>query len=165
MLAGSEAVVERAHLMLERLGGATMHRAGIAAAAGLVALDTMIDRVADDHRRARALGERIASIPGVALRPATIETNIVLADVSATGIDPFDLVALLRAAGLGVMERDTTRIRFVTHRLIGDEEVERAASILAEVVERHAVPPPPDLPTISELETFDGPEWDDEDPS
>ena len=162
MLAGSQAVVDQARLMLERLGGATMHRAGIAAAAGLVALDTMVDRVADDHRRARALAERIASIPGLTLRPATIETNIVLVDVAATGIDPFDLVELLRAAGVGVMERDTTRIRLVTHRLIGDEEVERAAAILAEVVERHAVPPPAELPAgVDERETFDGPEWAD----
>ncbi len=53
VLAGSEAVVERVRLMLQRLGGASVHRAGIAAAAGLVALDTMVDRVADDHRRAR----------------------------------------------------------------------------------------------------------------
>lgn len=161
MLAGSSAVVERAQLMLERLGGATMHRAGIAAAAGLVALDTMIDRVADDHRRARELAERIAAIPGVTLRPATVETNLVLVDVSATGIDPFDLVDLLRDAGLGVMTRDTSRIRLVTHRLTGDTEVEEAASILAEVVERHAVPQLLDLPTVSERETFEGPEWDD----
>ena len=58
VLAGSDAVVGRARTMLHRLGGASVHRAGIAAAAGLVALDTMLDRVADDHRRARALGGR-----------------------------------------------------------------------------------------------------------
>lgn len=163
MLAGSRAVVDRAGLMLERLGGATMHRAGIAAAAGLVALDTMLDRIADDHRRARDLAARIAAIPGVALRPAVVETNIVLADVSATGIDPFDLVELLRAAGLGVMERDTTRIRLVTHRLIGDADVEQAAAILADVVERHAAPPPELVETgVDEHETFEGPEWAEE---
>ena len=85
MLAGSEAVVERVRLMLHRLGGSSMHRAGIAAAAGLVALDTMVDRVADDHRRARELGALLAAIPGIRIRPEVIETNIVLADVTATG--------------------------------------------------------------------------------
>ena len=55
VLAGSEAVVERARLMAHRLGGGSVHRAGIAAAAALVALDTMVDRIADDHRRAREL--------------------------------------------------------------------------------------------------------------
>jgi threonine aldolase len=141
VLAGSDAVVERAGLMLDRLGGSSVHRAGIAAAAGLVALDTMVDGIADDHRRARELGARLEEVPGITLRPAVIETNIVLADVTETGIAPSELVPLLDAAGLRVMERDTSRVRLVTHRLIGDDEIERAAAIFAEVVERHAVPP------------------------
>jgi threonine aldolase len=160
LLAGSEAAVERAELMVHRLGGGTMHRAGIAAAAGLVALDTMMEQIADDHRRARELGGRLAAIPGITLRPATVETNIVLVDVTATGIHVSDLVELLDAAGLRVMERDLSRIRLVTHRLIGDEEVERAAVIVAGVVERHAVPPL-ELPYVDEFETFEGPEWND----
>ena len=86
VLAGSEAVVERARLMAHRLGGGSVHRAGIAAAAALVALDTMVDRIADDHRRARELGVLLAAIPGVRLQPETVETNIVLADVSGTGL-------------------------------------------------------------------------------
>ena len=69
VLAGSEAVVERARLMLHRLGGASVHRAGIAAAAALVALDTMVDRIADDHRRARELADRLAAVAGPRARP------------------------------------------------------------------------------------------------
>ena len=149
VLAGSDAVVGRARTMLQRLGGASVHRAGIAAAAGLVALDTMLDRVADDHRRARALGSGLAAIPGVSLRPEAVETNIVLADVSGTGIAPSELVSLLTDAGLRVLERDTSRLRLVTHRLIGDDEVERAVAIVAETVERHAVPPL-ELPEIDD---------------
>ena len=78
-----------------------------------------------------------------------LETNIVLADVSGTGIAPEDLVSLLEEAGLRVLERDTSRIRLVTHRLIGDEDVERAVAIVAETVERHAVPPL-ELPEIDD---------------
>ena len=141
VLAGSGQVVERARLMLQRLGGATVHRAGIAAAAGLVALETMVERVADDHRRARDLGRLLAAIPGVKLRPEVIETNIVLADVAETGIEPAELVALLEAGGLRVMERDTSRVRLVTHRLIGDEEIERAAAVFGGIIDRHSVPP------------------------
>jgi threonine aldolase len=141
VLAGSEAVVDRARKMLHRLGGSSVHHAGIAAAAGLVALDTMVDRVADDNRRARALAAGLAAVPGVSLRPEVVETNIVLADVSGTGIAPSELVSLLADAGLRVLERDTSRIRLVTHRLIGDHEVERAVVIVAETVQRHAVPP------------------------
>jgi threonine aldolase len=150
VLAGSDAVVARARTMLHRLGGSSVHRAGIAAAAGLVALDTMLDRVADDHRRARALGAGLAAVPGVRLRPAEIETNIVLADVSATGVAPAELVSLLADAGLRVLERDTSRIRLVTHRLVGEEEVERAVAIVAETVARHGVTPPePPEPDVS----------------
>ena len=149
VLAGSDAVVGRAGAMLQRVGGASVHRAGIAAAAGLVALDTMLDRVADDHRRARTLGFGLAAIPGVTLRPEVVETNIVLADVSETGIAPSELVSLLDAAGLRMLERDTSRVRLVTHRLVGDEEVERAVAIVAETVERHAVPPV-ELPEIDD---------------
>jgi threonine aldolase len=151
VLAGSEAVVGRARTMLQRLGGASVHRAGIAAAAGLVALDTMLDRVTDDHRRARALGSGLAAIPGVSLRPEVVETNLVLADVSGTGIAPFELVSLLEGAGLRVLERDTSRVRLVTHRLVGDEEVEHAVAIVAETVERHAVPPV-ELPVVDDWE-------------
>jgi threonine aldolase len=139
VLAGSEAVVDRARLMLHRLGGSSMHRAGIAAAAGLVGLDTMIDRVADDHRRARELGALLAGIPGLRLRPEVIETNIVLVDVTGSGRTPSELIPLLDAAGLRVLERDSTRVRLVTHRLVGDADIARAAEIMAEVVERHAV--------------------------
>jgi threonine aldolase len=149
VLAGSDAVVGRARTMLHRLGGSSFHRAGIAAAAGLVALDTMIDRVADDHRRARALAAGLGAIPGVRLRPEVIETNIVLADVSGTGIAPPELASLLADAGLLVLEADTSRIRLVTHRLIGDDEIDRAGAIVAETVARHAVP-------LLEL-----PDWDD----
>ena len=134
LLAGSEAVVERAATILHRLGGATMHRAGIAAAAGLVALETMVERLADDHRRARDLAARLSGIPGLALRNDPVETNIVLVDVTATGATAATLVEKLDAAGVRAMERDVRTLRFVTHRLIGDEDVERAAELIAGVV-------------------------------
>jgi threonine aldolase len=131
VLAGSEAVVDRARLMLQRLGGASVHRAGIAAAAGLVALETMIDRVAEDHRRARELARLLSQIPGLRLRPERIETNIVLVDTSRTGLLPDELVGPLAERGVLAMELDTNRVRFVTHRLIGDADVKRAAELVA----------------------------------
>jgi len=148
VLAGSDAILGRARTMLHRLGW-SVHRPGIAAAAGLVALDMMLDRFADDHRRARALAAGHAAIPGVSLRPEVIETNIVLADVNGTGIAPTALVSLLADAGLRVLERDTGRVRLVTHRPIGDDEIERAVAIVAETVARQAVPPL-ELPVIDD---------------
>jgi threonine aldolase len=141
VLAGSEAVVERARLMAHRLGGGSVHRAGIAAAAGLVALDTMVDRIADDHRRAHELSLLLAAIPGVRLQPDEVETNIVLADFSGTGLTSEQLIPLLEEAGLRAFERDLNRLRFVTHPLVGDAEIEQAVAIVRGVVEPNAVPP------------------------
>jgi threonine aldolase len=134
LLAGSEAVVERASTVLHQLGGATMHRAGIAAAAGLVALDTMLERLADDHRRARGLAARLARVPGLELRNDPVETNIVLADVSGTGVAAEKLVELLHRAGVRALSFEPGTLRLVTHRLIGDDDVERAAALVAGVV-------------------------------
>jgi threonine aldolase len=131
ILAGRTQVIELAHETLRRLGGASVHKAGFAAAAALVALDTQVDRLADDHRRARELGALLQQIPGVEVEPAEIETNIVLADVSATELYPEEFLALLAERGVLALERDTTRIRFVTHRLIEDADVARAAELVA----------------------------------
>ena len=154
VLAGSDAVVERARTMLHRLGGSTVHKAGIAAAAGLVALDTMVARIPEDHRRARDLAARLGAIEGLRLDPEHVETNIVLVDVSGTGLATYDLLALLEAEGLLAMERDTARLRFVTHRLISDEDVDAAAAVVADIVERHAVPPA-ELPEVEGFDELD----------
>ena len=133
VLAGSEAVVERAGLVLGRLGGASVHKAGIAAAAGLVALETTIHGIAGDHRRARELASKLAAIAGVRLQPNVVETNIVLLDVSGTGLLAEEFAERLEAEGVRSMPRDTARVRLVTHRLIGDSEVEQAARAVARV--------------------------------
>jgi threonine aldolase len=136
LLAGSESFVERAATVLHRLGGATVHRAGIAAAAGLVALETMVERLADDHRRARSLAAGLAGIDGLAVRNEPVETNIVLVDVTATGVEAGTLVELLDAAGVRVMSFEPSAVRLVTHRLIDDAAVEDALGAVAGVVGR-----------------------------
>ncbi|MBA2297551.1 MAG: low specificity L-threonine aldolase [Actinobacteria bacterium] len=137
ILAGRAKVIELAHRTLRRLGGASVHKAGIPAAAGLLALD-LIDRLADDHRRARKLGSLLQRIEGVRLDPERIETNLVLVDVGRTGLLPEELLPLLAERGVLGLERDTSRIRFVTHRGIGDAEVAEAAETVAAVVAAHA---------------------------
>ena len=131
ILAGRSRVIELAHETLRRLGGASVHKAGLAAAAALVALDTLVDRLADDHRRARELGALLQEVPGVEVDPRQIETNIVLADVGGTELTPDEFLAVLAEHGVLGVVRDTTRVRFVTHRLIGDDEVAQVAERVA----------------------------------
>jgi threonine aldolase len=138
ILAGRAEVIELAHRTLRRLGGASVHKAGIAAAAALVALDTLVERLADDHRRARELGVLLQEVPGLELEPAEIETNIVLVDVGGTGLYPDEFLRLLAERGVLGVERDTSRVRFVTHRLVGDTEISRAAELVALAVAEHA---------------------------
>ena len=137
ILAGRAQVIELAHRTLRRLGGASVHKAGIAAAAALVALDTLVERLADDHRRARELGALLQEIPGIEVDPAEIETNIVLADVSGTELYPHEFGELRAKRGVRVMERDASRVRFVTLRLIGDTEISDAAEIVAALAAEH----------------------------
>jgi threonine aldolase len=116
LLAGDAAVIAEARVHLKRLGGATLHKAGILAAAGLLALEG-IERLADDHRRARQLAGLIGAEP-----PAT---NIVLAELGSGA------VARLAEHGVLAWPVDERRVRFVTHRLIGDDDVAAAARAVA----------------------------------
>ena len=134
VLAGSAHIIGVAHDALRRLGGASVHKAGLAAAAALVGLEGLEGRLAEDHRRARELAALLAAVPGLELRPAAIETNIVLVDVGGTGLAPDEFLRRLAERGVLGFERDTSRVRFVTHRATGDAEIARAAEAVAEVV-------------------------------
>jgi threonine aldolase len=118
LLAGDAPTIAAARVHLKRLGGGTIHKAGILAAAGIVALERMIDRLADDHRRARELARLIgAEVP---------ETNLVYADLGPGAVDE------LAARGVLAMELGE-RVRVATHREIDDGDVEQAAYAIAEV--------------------------------
>jgi threonine aldolase len=132
------AAAAQRHGAYVHLDGARLFNA--AAAPALVALGTLVDRLADDHRHARELGTLLQGIPGLELEPAVIETNIVLVDVAATGLAPDEFLRLIAERGVLGLERDTSRVRFVTHRLIGDAEVARAAELVALAIPSHKPP-------------------------
>ncbi len=130
LLCGPADVVAAAREHRGRLGGG-WRQAGVVAAAGLVALETMVDRLEDDHRRARRLAEALASrFPG-SVGPETVETNIVCA---AAGRLPDKLVDRLDARGVRCGTIDAATIRFVTHNDVDDEGIERAIAALDDIV-------------------------------
>ena len=86
-------------------------------------------------------GRCSGEVPGLEVRPAEVETNIVLVDVSGTGLAPDEFLRLLAERGVLAFERDTSRVRFVTHRLIGDAEIARAAEAVAELVNEQEASP------------------------
>jgi threonine aldolase len=129
-LAGPRDLVGEARRLKHAFGGA-MRQAGIVAAAGVYALDHHVERLAEDHAHARRLADRLASA-GVPLGPGPVETNFVLVDVGAAGLEVEE--AVVRARQAGVLVGPATRpgqLRLVTHLDVGSTDVDRAADALA----------------------------------
>jgi threonine aldolase len=132
IVAGQKDFIDRARQARKRVGGA-MRQAGHLAAAGIVALEKMVDRLAEDHAHAKKLAQLVAKIPGFTIDMEAVQTNMVYADFAALKVPWAKFIGRLEAQGLKVSPIPPTRLRMVTHRHIGAKEVEQAASILAEV--------------------------------
>jgi threonine aldolase len=131
LFCGTKATVDDARRWRKRLGGG-MRQTGVLAAAGLVALDTMVDRLAEDHANARTLAEGLAELPGVSCDLSRVQTNLVyfdLASMTAAGfVDACSRRGLLGEASEG------QRMRFVTHHGIAADDIQAALQISAEVL-------------------------------
>jgi threonine aldolase len=128
-LAASSELIAEAWRYKQQFGGA-MRQAGIIAAAGLHALDHHVERLAEDHARARRLAEGLAELPGVSgLDPATVDTNIVIFSVA----DPAAWSAALLERGVRLSPAAGGRLRAITHLDIDDAGIERALDAAAEV--------------------------------
>jgi threonine aldolase len=115
VLCGSRELIERADRVRKRLGGG-MRQAGIIAAAGIVALERMVDRLAEDHAAARLLAELLAAVPRLRTDPSSVETNMVHLDHSGTGLSTPEFISRLRSAGVLVTPRPPSMVRLVTNR-------------------------------------------------
>jgi len=126
LLAGSATDMETARIERKRLGGA-MRQAGILAAAGLVALDTMIDRLSEDHARAKQLATLFAqAFPEANYDPATCQTNI----VSFNHPQARQIIGELELLGVVGGTIGPRRVRFVTHAGVSDDDVTFVAEVL-----------------------------------
>jgi threonine aldolase len=124
VLASDAALMDEARRLRRRFGGA-MRQAGILAAAGLFAIENNRDRLADDHARARRLGDLCADIDGITVVPP--DTNILMLDVSRPGLDAPAVVQRLAVQGILVTAFTRSRVRAVTHLDVGDDDIDRAA--------------------------------------
>jgi threonine aldolase len=128
VLAGSRAFIEEAWVFKQRLGGA-MRQAGIIAAAGLYALEHHVERLADDHDLARRLARALAEVPGIAVDPEQVETNVVIFELAAAGVraDEFADRALARG-GVRFTVIGPSTLRAVTHLDLPPDTVERTVA-------------------------------------
>ncbi len=124
LLCGSRDFIAEARRQRKMVGGG-MRQAGILAAAGIVALDTMVERLADDHANAKRLAEGLADLPGIVLDPARIQTNIIFFDVT-NGMTAAQLAERLAREGVFIGAFGERHVRVVTHYGIARAEIETA---------------------------------------
>ncbi len=134
VLCGTEEFISGARRWRKMIGGG-MRQAGVLAAAGLVALDTMIERLADDHANARRLAQGLAAIEGLGVDPESIQTNIVIFEIDpSVGTAP-EVLQALALAGVKVTPSRAQTLRMVTHRQVDGADVDDALSRVGQVVE------------------------------
>ncbi len=123
VVCGSQEFISEARRARKILGGG-MRQAGVLAAAGIVALDEMVERLADDHANARKLAEGIAQMPGISIDPGQIHTNIVYFGVDRRDMTVEELVSRLNDNGARMLPVGPGRIRAVTHYHISSDDID-----------------------------------------
>ena len=137
VVVGSKSFIAEADLWRKRLGGG-MRQAGVIAACGIVALETMIDRLADDHRTAQVLAQGVQQIRGLHVDMETVETNMIYVDHSASGLSTGQVLERFKRAGVLASGRPPQHVRLVTHRHIEMPVVEESLRRIRSAMETPA---------------------------
>ncbi len=132
MLVGSADTIDRARLYRKRLGGG-MRQVGVLAAPGLIALEKMPARLAEDHANARLLAEGLARVEGLSTDLARVQTNIVILDVAGTGLSGAQFSRALQERSVLANAVSETAVRFVTHYDVSREQSKAALAASTEV--------------------------------
>jgi len=132
LLTGPKDFIDYARRVRKALGGG-MRQVGVLAAPGIVALTEMVDRLKDDHRRAKKLALTIVELPGISLNPEFIKTNIIIFGFNHPGVSIPEFFAKLKERRILALAV-TGGIRFVLHKDIEDEDIEKAISAFREIL-------------------------------
>ena len=135
MIVGSKEFIERARVYRKMFGGG-MRQVGVIAAAGLVALEKSPARLHEDHANAKRLAEGVAQIHGLRIDPASVKTNIVIFDCSATGMNAVEFCDALHPKGVWAQDTAINSVRMVTHWNVSREGIEKALVELKVVAEK-----------------------------
>jgi threonine aldolase len=121
-------------LRIRKMVGGGMRQVGVIAAAGIVALETMVERLAEDHANARRLAGGLCDIPGFSLSLDSVQTNIVIFELTSTHVTAAELTAGLAERGVQLLPIGGSRFRAVTHRGIEARDIDTALNATREVV-------------------------------
>jgi threonine aldolase len=134
LVAGSKTFIDRVHRFRKMFGGG-MRQVGIVAAAGIYALDHHIERLKEDHQKAKHLALGLHEIRGVSIDPEYVETNIVIFDISEMGMTATQVRDEMKKKGVLIHPFGRTQIRLVTHLDVSMEDVETALKAFRKVLE------------------------------
>jgi threonine aldolase len=137
IICGSADFIAEAHRMRKIVGGG-MRQAGVIAAAAIVALEEMVDRLAEDHENARLLAEGLANIDGFSVDLTSVETNLVYFELEDTKIDTQAVVEAFGDKGVKLNALGPHEFRAVTHYGIVREDIDRALVAASEVMQEVA---------------------------
>ena len=129
-VAGSRQLITKARKVRKILGGG-MRQAGIIAAGALFALQNNVDRLAEDHEKARTYAEIVGGVKGFSVDMKSVQTNIVAVDVSKSGLDASAVIARMKARGVLLSDMDRHTVRAVMHLDVSQAEVRMAANAIA----------------------------------
>jgi len=133
VVCGSSEFIAEARRARKVLGGG-MRQAGVIAAAGIKALEEMVDRLAEDHKNARRLAEGIESISGLSIELAKVQTNIIYFELNEDRMTPKELVTELNKKEVKLLAVGARRLRAVTHYGINAEDIDLTVKALGEVM-------------------------------
>jgi threonine aldolase len=133
LVCGGREFIQAARRARKVLGGG-MRQAGVLAAAGIVALSEMVDRLAEDHANARSLAEGLAGLAGLSLDPGRYRTNIVYFDVVKPVLSAAELVARLQKEGVRMLAAGPRTVRAVTHYEVAAGDIDTALAAMAKVL-------------------------------
>jgi threonine aldolase len=133
LVCGSADFIREARRARKVLGGG-MRQGGVIAAAGIVALEQMVDRLADDHANARRLAEGLADTPGIALDPSRVQTNIVYFDLEEGAPNAAEFCGRIAEQGVKMGPTGARRIRAVTHHGIEANHIEQTLAVVVQVM-------------------------------
>ncbi|MFQ6082536.1 MAG: threonine aldolase family protein [Candidatus Aminicenantia bacterium] len=132
MLIGSKEFIEQARRVRKLLGGG-MRQVGVIAAAGIIALTEMVDRLIEDHKRAKKLAQSISDLPGIELNPDLVETNIIIFKFNHPKISTQKFLTSLKEKGVLALAMGN-QIRFVTHKDIKDDDIEQTINAFKKIL-------------------------------
>ena len=140
LVVGRADAIAEGRLYRKRLGGG-MRQAGILAAAGLIALEEMPKRLHEDHANARMIADALADMPGIRLDASRVQTNIVIFDVTGTGLNSHSFALQCKIRGLLVSTANPSSVRVVTHGDASTADCEAAIQALGQVAKGAAARP------------------------